>query len=207
MPAPLDDYRQKRDFSQTPEPPPRHERGPGAGALTFVVQKHNAGRLHYDFRLEAGGVLKSWAVPKGPSLNPADKRLAVAVEDHPLDYASFEGVIPAGGYGAGQVIVWDRGIYVPLAGEDDTELDRQEAQRHVQRGLAQGRLTFVLHGQKLRGGWSLVRLRRRGDDERDNWLLVKQTDRFAGATHDVTQEDRSVLSGRTIEDLQQEAAC
>jgi bifunctional non-homologous end joining protein LigD len=206
MPAPLDDYHRKRDFSQTPEPPPRHERSPGTGALTFVVQKHHAGRLHYDFRLEAGGVLKSWAVPKGPSLNPADKRLAVAVEDHPLDYASFEGVIPEGGYGAGRVIVWDRGTYLPVTVDDDTALDRQEAERRVQRGLAEGRLTFVLHGQKLRGGWSLVRLRRRGDDERDNWLLLKQADQFAGATHDVTEDDRSVLSSRTIEDLKQPAA-
>jgi bifunctional non-homologous end joining protein LigD len=133
----LEKYREKRDFERTPEPPPGE--AAGEGALMFIVQKHDATRLHYDFRLEFDGVLKSWPIPKGPSLNPHDKRLAVMVEDHPLDYASFEGVIPKGEYGGGPVIVWDAGTYSP----DEEGLvfgDRHEADRQMREGLAKGKL-------------------------------------------------------------------
>ena len=215
----LEEYTRKRDFARTPEPPARTRPGADRQALTFVIQKHNASRLHYDFRLEAGGVLKSWSVPKGPSLNPHERRLAVAVEDHPVDYASFEGVIPSG-YGAGQVIVWDRGTYLPVdpagagkagkadddgkgsvTGNEGEDVSRAEAERRVADGLRAGRITFLLHGEKLRGAWSLVRMRH-SRDGRDNWLLVKADDGAADASREVTEDDRSVISGRTIEDLQ-----
>src|SRR5687767_2565572 len=140
----LQKYAAKRKFTRTPEPAPK-SRSRRSGPLLFVVQKHAARRLHYDFRLELDGVLKSWAVPKGPSLDPADKRLAVQVEDHPLDYGGFEGVIPKGEYGAGPVIVWDRGSWTP---EGD-----------VNAGLRRGKLEFELHGEKLSGAWRLIRLR------------------------------------------------
>ena len=149
----------------------------------FVVQKHNASRLHYDFRLEIGGTLKSWAIPKGPSLNPADKRLAVRVEDHSLGYADFEGMLPEGTYGAGEVIVWDTGEYA--AGDD------------LQRGLRSGRLSFSLKGKKLKGDWTLIRLKR----DPQHWLLIKADDRHASADKDVLADGRSVLSKRTIQDL------
>ena len=136
-------YHQKRHFDRTPEP--RGTRRPGRGALRFVVQKHEASRLHYDFRLELDGVLLSWAVPKGPSLDPNDKRMAVHVEDHPFEYGDFEGVIPAKQYGAGTVMLWDRGIWIPR--EDPRE------------GYAKGKLKFELRGEKLQGGWNLVRSR------------------------------------------------
>ncbi|MBO0697632.1 MAG: DNA ligase D [Zavarzinella sp.] len=182
-------YRRKRRFEGTPEPTGGKT---GRGALRFVVQKHHASRLHYDFRLELGGTLKSWAVPKGPSLNPEDKRLAMIVEDHPLDYRTFEGVIPAGNYGAGRVIVWDQGTY-HAAGETD----RRDSERELRAGLARGRLSVVLHGEKLRGEFSLVKLKR---GEANAWLLIKKGDEFASA-EDVTADDRSVLSGLTLDDV------
>src|ERR1043165_56234 len=158
----LREYKKKRDFSATPEP--AGAEGPARrGTLRYVIQKHDATRLHYDFRLEWDGVLKSWAVPKGPSLDPAEKRLAVQVEDHPIDYATFEGVIPEGEYGAGPVILWERGTWTP-------ESDPRE-------GLRRGRLRFSLSGEKLSGTWNLVRMsgRSKGDGDR-NWLLIKSAD-------------------------------
>ena len=151
----LEGYREMRDFSITPEPKGARNRGKGTRALHYYFQPHDATRLHYDLRLELDGVLKSWAVPKGPSLDPADKRLAVQTEDHPLDYGEFEGVIPEKQYGAGKVLLWDKGDWTP---EDP---DPRAA-------LRKGRLHFRLEGEKLRGRWTLTRLR----DAR-NWLLIK----------------------------------
>src|SRR2546428_5383989 len=182
----LDEYSKKRAFDAPPEPAPAP--APGAGPLLFVVQKHSARQLHYDFRLECDGVLKSWAVPKGPSLNVADKRLAVQTEDHPYDYASFEGVIPPGQYGAGEVIVWDCGVYSP--DENQTFFhDRPEAERQVRQGLVKGKLSFLLRGEKLKGSFALVRTAQ----DPKNWLLIKHRDRFAAAI-DITSQNRSVLS-------------
>jgi bifunctional non-homologous end joining protein LigD len=184
--AKLAKYRAKRDFSQTAEPT-GERRGAHAGDRHhFVVQKHAARRLHYDFRLELDGVLLSWAVPKGPSLSPTDKRLAVRTEDHPLEYADFEGTIPKGQYGGGTVSVWDRGTW-------EADGDPHEAMRR-------GRLTFTLRGEKLRGRWHLIRTRPVG--KVDSWLLFKARD---GATDDDVElaatEDRSVLTGRTIDEI------
>lgn len=163
---PLDTYRRKRDFARTSEP--RGGRGRRSRSLTFVVQKHAARRLHYDFRLELDGVLKSWAVPKGPSVDAGDKRLAVHVEDHPLEYGKFEGTIPVGEYGAGTVKIWDHGVWIP---EGDPR-----------QGYAKGRLSFALKGKRLRGGFSLVRMGGGAARERtDNWLLMKTRDPVAPA--------------------------
>ncbi len=192
-PHSLTEYRAKRDFARTAEPAP-HEEAPRTGPLIFVVQKHAARRLHYDFRLEADGVLKSWPIPNGPSYTHGERRLAVQTEDHPLGYATFEGVIPKGEYGAGEVIVWDRGIY---AAEDHGEwcFDRERAERLVRKGIEQGKLGIFLQGTKLRGGWMLVHT-----DEK-NWLFIKKDDAFADPNHDVLAENLSVLSGLGIEDL------
>ena len=192
----LERYGQKRDFDRTPEPGPDAKRD-GRGPLIFVIQKHAATRLHYDFRFEVDGVLKSWPVPKGPSLNPDDKRLAVMVEDHPLDYASFEGVIPKGEYGAGQVIVWDAGTYSP---DEDGKLsfgDRDEAQARMREGLQKGKFSIFVRGRKLKGSWTLVRTKRAENE----WLLIKHQDNFVDRARDITEEDRSVLSGLTTGDL------
>jgi bifunctional non-homologous end joining protein LigD len=182
----LNSYRRKRDPRLTPEPWPAR-RGKPCKRLAFVVQKHRASHLHYDFRLELDGVLKSWAVPKGPSLDPKQKRLAIRVEDHPLEYRNFEGRIPQGNYGAGDVIVWDRGTYwcAEAAGEEA-----------VRRQLRKGSLKFVLRGHKLRGGFALVRL---GTPRR--WLLVKAHDRHA-TLRDVTRIDRSVKTHRRLPDTE-----
>jgi bifunctional non-homologous end joining protein LigD len=191
----LSKYRQKRSAARTPEPFGRQADGSSTSSSgAFVVQKHAARRLHYDFRLEIEGVLRSWAVPKGPSMNPADKHLAVAVEDHPLEYADFEGVIPPGNYGAGVVIVWDRGVYQlsdPVGG------DAAEAVR-------KGKLDIILHGFKLNGAFTLVRTGgRRNADEKDkqNWLLIKKRDQFATTENVFETHPRSVLSGLTLEEL------
>jgi len=191
--ASLDDYGAKRDFSRTAEPPPA-EAASRAGPLTFVVQKHAARRLHYDFRLEVDGVLKSWPIPNGPSYTRGERRLAVMTEDHPLEYATFEGVIPKGEYGGGQVIVWDAGVYAP---EEDGRpcFDRQRAEALVRRGIERGKLGIFLQGRKLHGGWTLVHTQDK------NWLFLKKDDSFADASHDVLAEDASILSGLTIEDL------
>src|SRR5579864_6570182 len=171
----LERYAAKRTFTRTPEPPAKLS-APRHGALLFVVQKHAARRLHYDFRLELDGVLKSWAVPKGPSLDPADKRMAVEVEDHPFAYASFEGVIPEKEYGAGNVIVWDCGVYSPDEDRQYAFDDRAAAQARARAELADGKLSFFLCGEKLKGSYTLVRTR-----ATNQWLLIKHKDRFAHA--------------------------
>jgi bifunctional non-homologous end joining protein LigD len=192
---PLSEYSAKRTFEATLEPAPVVP-APRAGPLLFVVQQHSARRLHYDFRLECAGVLKSWAVPKGPSLDPADKRLAVQTEDHPFEYASFEGVIPPGQYGAGEVIVWDSGVYCPDEGHEYWFHNRAEAERRVTEGLAKGKLAFLLRGEKLKGSFALVR-----SSDRKNWFLIKHKDRYAGRTV-VTEQNCSVLCGATVEALE-----
>ena len=189
----LDPYAAKRKFTRTPEPAPRLADA-RPGPLLFVVQKHAARRLHYDFRLELDGVLKSWAVPKGPSLDPADKRLAVEVEDHPFDYASFEGAIPEKEYGAGNVIVWDCGVYSPDEDQKYSFGDRREAEARLRTELANGKLSFFLRGEKLKGSFALVRT-----STSKQWLLIKHKDRFA-QQNDVLARAQSVLSGRTVDD-------
>ncbi len=176
----LSEYSAKRKFEATPEPAPALP-AKRAGPLLFVVQQHSARRLHYDFRLECDGVLKSWAVPKGPSLDPSEKRLAVQTEDHPHDYGSFEGVIPPGQYGAGEVIVWDCGVYSPDEGLEYWFHDPKEAERRVREGLAKGKLSFQLRGEKIKGSFALVRTA-----DKKNWLLIKHKDRFV-STADVTE--------------------
>jgi DNA ligase D-like protein (predicted 3'-phosphoesterase) len=186
----LKEYRRKRDFKRTPEPSGR--RKGSAREARFVIQKHDASRLHYDFRLEVGGVLKSWAVPKGPSTDPRDKRMAVPTEDHPLDYIDFEGVIPEGNYGAGPVIVWDAGTYRNMTRKGDEEIGVEEA-------LDRGHVAVWLEGEKLRGGYALTRVAK-GKDER--WLLVKMKDEAADARRRPTRsEPASVLSGKTVEEI------
>ncbi|WP_052397508.1 DNA polymerase ligase N-terminal domain-containing protein [Streptomyces sp. NRRL F-5123] len=191
----LAEYRRRRDFARTREPEGRGGHGAdGGGEPSFVVQIHDATSLHFDFRLEAGGVLKSWAVPKGPSDDPHDKRLAMPTEDHPLDYRGFEGAITAGEYGAGTVIVWDEGTY-----ENATE-DRRGRPVPLAEGVERGHVSFRLAGHKLHGGWSLTRIRGSGEDGgREAWLLVKRADARAGrhATPD-PRRARSALSGRTL---------
>jgi bifunctional non-homologous end joining protein LigD len=195
----LERYAAKRRFTRTPEPPPA-SRSARRGPLLFVVQKHAARRLHYDFRLELDGVLKSWAVPKGPSLNPADKRLAVEVEDHPYDYASFEGFIPEKQYGAGNVIVWDCGVYSPDEDGRFTFDDRREAEQRVRVGLQKGKLSLLLRGEKLKGSFALVRT-----STANQWLLLKHKDRHA-QPNDVLARASSVLTDRTVEDAPPEEA-
>jgi bifunctional non-homologous end joining protein LigD len=159
------------------------------GPLVFVVQKHQASRLHYDFRLELDGVLKSWAVPKGPSLNPQEKRLAIMVEDHPMEYRTFEGVIAGGSYGAGEVIVWDQGTYRPLKGTT-----KEEMQEQVRDQLSKGHLDVLLFGEKLKGEFALVRQKRMGEKA---WLLIKKRDEYA-SDEDITLQDRSVITGKRL---------
>jgi bifunctional non-homologous end joining protein LigD len=198
MEKPLHTYKKKRDLTTTPEPGAAVKKRK-RGALEFVIQKHQASHLHYDFRLECDGVLLSWAVPKGPSTNPQEKRLAVMVEDHPFDYRGFEGVIPKGQYGAGEVIVWDKGTYFPVDEEGDGEqAGLKEMQHAIRDGLHKGKLLFVLDGEKLHGQWALVRLKGRGNDKQ--WLLIKHGDEFANKA-DITKMNKSVLSGKTVEQL------
>jgi bifunctional non-homologous end joining protein LigD len=188
----LTEYSAKRSFSATPEPAP--SAAARKGPLLFVIQQHSARRMHYDFRLECDGVLKSWAVPKGPSPDPAEKRLAVQTEDHPLDYATFEGVIPPGQYGAGEVIVWDCGLYAPDEGGHWFH-DREEAERRVREGVEKGKLSVLLRGEKVKGSYALVRTK-----EQKNWLLIKHKDRFV-AKADLTAQDRSVLTNISVEEM------
>jgi DNA ligase D-like protein (predicted 3'-phosphoesterase) len=187
-------YRKRRDLGKSPEPKAR--RGRSRKRPRFVIQEHAARSHHFDFRLEVDGVLKSWAVPKGPPSDPRDKRLAVPVEDHPLDYADFEGVIPQGQYGAGAVVVWDRGTWDNLTERDGEPLP-------VAQALADGHLVFALHGEKLKGGYALQRVAT-GKDER--WLLIKRKDAAADARRrPVSSQPRSVISGRTIAELERAA--
>ncbi|HTV53692.1 MAG TPA: non-homologous end-joining DNA ligase, partial [Terriglobia bacterium] len=185
--AELEEYRRKRRFDRTPEPSGKESREEGS---TFVVQKHAARRLHYDFRLEVNGALKSWAVPKGPSLNPADKRLAVQTEDHPLEYASFEGKIPEGSYGAGTVMVWDRGTFSVVG--DRTARDQ----------IDRGEIKFELNGEKLRGSFALVKLRR--SEKGNEWLMIKHRDAADDPAWNIEEHDGSVLTGRVLEEIAQE---
>ncbi|MFH1031427.1 MAG: non-homologous end-joining DNA ligase [Chloroflexota bacterium] len=189
------EYEAKREFARTPEPPPAQPLE-GTGPLIFVVQKHAARRLHYDFRLEVDGVLKSWSVPAGPSLDPQVKRLAVMVEDHPIDYASFEGNIAKGEYGAGQVIVWDYGDYFPDEKGKLSSDNRAEAQDRMRKALTEGKISVNLRGHKLKGSWTMVKMK----GQQNNWLLIKHRDNFADS-RDILKEEASVLSGLTIEDL------
>ena len=197
----LAEYRKKRDFAKTPEPPPGD---PDASQrnLVFVVQQHAATRMHWDFRLEVEGVLKSWPLPNGPSLDPMVKRLAVMTEDHPYDYRTFEGVIPKGEYGGGQVIIWDEGIYSPDEGGVFSWDDKEGGSRRMLEGIEKGKLSFTLQGRKLRGSFTLVRTRygKGKKDEGKNWLLIKHRDEHV-SDRNLTSEDRSVRSGLTIKDL------
>jgi bifunctional non-homologous end joining protein LigD len=201
----LREYKRKRDFKITPEPTGAEVPGDKqkrAKSLTFVIQKHAARRLHYDFRLEVDGVMVSWAVPKGPSLNPADKRLAVMTEDHPMEYSSFEGIIPEKQYGAGEVIIWDHGIYSPDENEVYSWSDKNDANERMRNGIKKGKLSFYLKGDKLEGSWTLVKLH----NQEKEWLLIKHHDKFEDATIDITEQNQSVVSGQTLEDLQANGA-
>jgi bifunctional non-homologous end joining protein LigD len=186
----LAEYKRKRSFDKTPEPAGKVEKD--HKKLAFVIQKHQATQLHYDFRLELDGVLKSWAVPKGPSLDSSVKRLAMQVEDHPYSYKDFEGVIPEDNYGAGEVIVWDKGWY---------ELHREEESwpATLQAGLKKGDLKFILHGKKLQGSFALIKTRM----GKNTWLLIKHKDKYV-TTKDITKEDKSVISGQKVEDLKKD---
>ena len=193
MSDPLKDYRGKRNFNQTPEPV--GEKLPSAKKPVFVIQKHDARNLHYDFRLEHGGVLKSWAIPKGPSMDPKVRRLAVPTEDHPMGYLDFEGVIPKGNYGAGTVIVWDIGLYRNLKG-DDVDLGRN---------LDEGHATIWLEGAKLRGGFALIRTKRGG--KRPQWLFFKMKDEQALPGSEIlTERPNSVKTGRSLKEVEEQEA-
>lgn len=188
----LEKYVEKRDFSKTAEP--KSGKSKDKDKLTFVIQKHDASRLHYDFRLEMEGVLKSWAVPKGPSTDPKNKRLAMMVEDHPFDYKNFEGIIPKGEYGGGTVIVWDEGTYEPI----EPIKGKKAQEKHLLKQLHEGSLKIKLHGKKLQGEFALVKTNGMGEN---GWLLIKHKDEFASAK-DITKADKSVLSGKTIEAME-----
>lgn len=201
----LSEYRRKRDFESTAEPAgdtsapaeaarAGRQRRPRRRKLKFVVQKHRASHLHFDFRLELDGVLKSWAVPKGPSMDPAVRRLAMEVEDHPLEYGRFEGTIPEGEYGGGTVMLWDRGTYRP-----ETPERGRDPQEQLREGYERGDLKFVLDGERLKGGFVLVRMKRPG---RPQWLLIKHRDEFAEpATEIAGPDDTSVRTGRTMDEI------
>src|SRR5438477_3394083 len=197
--AQLAEYRKKRDFEQTREPsgdkpvPPTR-----AGRLRFVIQKHAASHLHFDLRLELDGVMKSWAVPKGPSVEPSVKRLAMQVEDHPIDYNTFEGTIPKGAYGGGTVMLWDKGTYSP-----DKAAPGEKAEDAVREGLRKGDLKISFHGERLNGSFALVRMNfgERSSSDKPQWLLIKHRDEFASDSDVVGDNMTSVTTGRTMEEI------
>lgn len=186
----LEKYRQKRDFKISPEPRGNKTSGE-QGTLLYVIQKHRASHLHYDFRLAWNGVLLSWAIPKGPSLDPSVKRLAMQVEDHPIEYGGFEGVIPEGEYGGGTVLLWDEGTWSP----DEPDVDA---------ALRKGSLKFTLHGKKLHGSWALVRTKSYGGSRKNAWLLIKQRDAYASKKDITEKEPYSVLTKRGLADIARE---
>lgn len=191
----LTKYNKKRNFEKTKEPSGKSKPKKKIlkNKLIFTIQKHSASHLHYDFRLELNGILKSWAVPKGPSLDPSVKRLAMMVEDHPFDYKDFEGIIPKGNYGAGEVIVWDNGYYLPMGGSESKE----ENEKILNKMFRKGDIKFVMLGKKLKGEFALVNMHK--DD--NSWLLIKKDDEYA-SDKDVTKKDKSVISKKTIESIQ-----
>ena len=184
----LTKYRSKRDFKATAEPEGSHRSNGASKDLLYVIQKHDASHLHYDFRLEWRGVLLSWAVPKGPSLDPSVKRLAARVEDHPVEYGGFEGTIPEGEYGGGTVMLWDRGTWTPEVPDADA-------------ALAQGELKFTLNGKKLKGSWVLVRTKGYGGSKKESWLLIKHRDRYASTEDVLEKKPKSVLSNRLLPEI------
>ena len=185
---PLDEYNKKRDFGKTPEPSGESKSRKSSSKQIYVVQKHRATQLHYDFRLEWAGLLLSWAVPKGPSLDPSVKRLAMQVEDHPIEYADFEGVIPSEEYGGGTVMVWDIGTWEPEVPD-------------VDKALRKGDLKFHLYGKKLQGSWVLVRTRGFGSKSKPSWLLIKHRDAYASDEDVTVEEPKSALSRRLLADI------
>lgn len=188
----LSKYNQMRHFNATAEPQGNIKKA--KGELIFVVQKHAASHLHYDFRLEIGGVLKSWAIPKGPSMNPEKKRLAILVEDHPYDYKDFEGTIPEGNYGAGTVIVWDQGTYTSINN------DRNDVTSQLESDFAKGHLSIILKGKKLKGEFDLLKFKTK---EESSWLLIKQKDQYA-TEDDILKSTKSVISNLTLEEMAQQ---
>jgi DNA ligase D-like protein (predicted 3'-phosphoesterase) len=192
----LKEYHKKRDFDRTSEPFGGKGKPSKKSDGIFVIQKHDASNLHYDFRLEVDGVLKSWAVPKGPSSNPSEKRLAVQTEDHPLEYADFEGIIPEGEYGGGTVMVWDAGTYKNMNDKNDKKLSMGEA-------IKNGHVLFWLEGKKMKGGYALIKS---GKGKKKNWLLIKKNDEMADARRNpVSTEKKSVLSGRILRQISEDA--
>jgi len=195
----LEEYKRKRRFAETPEPPPKLEK---KSRHRFVVQKHRATRLHYDFRLEMEGVLKSWAVPKGPSLDPADKRLAMQVEDHPVAYFDFEGIIAEGNYGAGTVMVWDVGTWEPLSPQPVKGKFVPGTDAEASEMLKNGDFKIRLHGKKLKGDFALIHMRsRRPGSKGTEWLLIKKQDDAVIKGYDIEKDDKSALTGRTMREI------
>ena len=184
----LNKYRSKRDFKVTEEPVGSEKRNGSSKELLYVIQKHQASQLHYDFRLEWRGVLLSWAVPKGPSLDPSVKRLAARVEDHPVEYGGFEGTIPEGEYGGGTVMLWDRGTWTPEVPDVDA-------------ALSKGELKFTLNGKKLKGSWVLVRTKGYGGSKKESWLLIKHRDRYASSEDVLEKKPRSVASNKLLDEI------
>lgn len=186
----LKSYKEKRDFNSTPEPKPKTKKINEIKKI-FVIQKHDASKLHYDFRLEIDGVLVSWAIPKGPSLNPADKRLAVMTEDHPLEYGRFEGLIPEGNYGAGPVMIWDTGSYTNIKKIDGKTISMKDC-------LKEGSIEIELHGKKLNGAFALIHMKGKGK----NWLLIKMNDEYASKTKNpVKTQTKSALTNRSMVEI------